>query len=82
MEATIDNILEGRLLNPPSHMFPNEDEFDEVAGPSTSGSEGGSGSPFASDYSLASTSSSDSGYEIERNSNIFGNQNELLRDER
>lgn len=28
------------------------------------------------------SSSSDSGYEIERNSNIFGNQNELLRDDR
>lgn len=30
----------------------------------------------------SSSSSLDSGYEIERNSNIFGNQNELLRDER
>lgn len=35
------------------------------------------------DYSPSTSSSSlDSGYEIERNSNIFGNQNELLRDER
>lgn len=33
------------------------------------------------DFSNGS-SSSDSGYEIERNSNIFGNQNELLRDDR
>lgn len=33
------------------------------------------------DFSQGS-SSSDSGYEIERNSNIFGNQNELLRDDR
>lgn len=41
---------------------------------------------FAGDRFEASTSTSnsslDSGYEIERNSNIFGNQNELLRDER
>lgn len=41
---------------------------------------------FAGDRFATSTSTSnsslDSGYEIERNSNIFGNQNELLRDER
>lgn len=55
-----------------------------AAGPSTSGlARPDLDDMFASnDYSTASTSSSDSGYEIERNSNIFGNQNELLRDDR
>lgn len=36
----------------------------------------------ASSAASSSSNSLDSGYEIERNSNIFGNQNELLRDER
>lgn len=63
-----------------------------TAQPSTSGVGGGDevngaigfGGLLDSDYSPSTSSSSslDSGYEIERNSNIFGNQSELLRDER
>lgn len=81
MEITIDNILEGRLQVPARFQgFDDEAEFGDV----NAGGGGADGGSSSSEYSsTASTSSSlDSGYEIERNSNIFGNQNELLRDER
>lgn len=76
MEITIDNILEGRLQVPARFPgFDEEAEFGDLNQP------GGSGD--AGDYpATGSGSSSDSGYEIERNSNIFGNQSELLRDDR
>lgn len=92
MEITIDNILEGRLPIPARFQdFNDENEFgdtnrvgatgDDANGESAAGASSSSGVGGGGDYSNAS-SSSDSGYEIERNSNIFGNQNELLRDER
>lgn len=82
MEITIDNILEGRLQIPARFQnFNDEDDFGETNGRGDGSSETGSSTP--NEYSTHSgSSSSDSGYEIERNSNIFGNQNELLRDER
>lgn len=86
MEITIDNILEGRLQIPARFQnFNDDDDFGESSqnadGSSTSGSSAPNEYSVRSDVSTGS-SSSDSGYEIERNSNIFGNQNELLRDER
>ncbi|XP_037041784.1 E3 ubiquitin-protein ligase AMFR-like, partial [Bradysia coprophila] len=87
MEVTIDNILEGRLQIPARFQnFNDEDDFGETSqngradGASTSGTSAPNEYSVRSDVSTGS-SSSDSGYEIERNSNIFGNQNELLRDE-
>lgn len=86
MEITIDNILEGRLQIPARFQnFNDEDEFGESS--QNGRTDGGSESTIPNEYYLRSdvstaSSSSDSGYEIERNSNIFGNQNELLRDER
>lgn len=75
MEITIDNILEGRLQVPA--RFPGFDEEAEFGDLNQPG-----GSSDADYSSSGSSSSSDSGYEIERNSNIFGNQSELLRDDR
>lgn len=91
MEITIDNILEGRLQIPARFQdFHDDDDFSEPSqnGRGSDGSSAsGSSSSAPHEYSVRSdvstgSSSSDSGYEIERNSNIFGNQNELLRDER
>lgn len=77
--------LEGRLQIPArfQNNFNDDDEFGETS--QNGGSE--SGSTISNEYLVRSdmstgSSSSDSGYEIERNSNIFGNHNELLRDER
>lgn len=88
MEITIDNILEGRLQIPPRFQnFSDDEEFDQAA-PNTSRSDTDAtySANNPNDYYLnvdfSNGSSSDSGYEIERNSNIFGNQNELLRDDR
>lgn len=93
MEITIDNILEGRLLVPGGRFdFDDDDTFGDSM-PSTSNDQPTDGTSRRSsedDYSSSSNTSSnnssiqlaDSGYEIERSTNIFGNQNDLLRDER
>uniref|UniRef100_A0A1L8DSF2 Putative e3 ubiquitin ligase n=1 Tax=Nyssomyia neivai TaxID=330878 RepID=A0A1L8DSF2_9DIPT len=86
IEITIDNILEGRLQIPARFQELDDDAFGE----SRVDADGAVGfaANTASDYyvnpvySRASSSSSEpSGYEIERKSTIFGNQNDLLRDE-
>lgn len=88
MEITIDNILEGRLQIPARFQnFDDEDDFGETSQSGRADGSSESSSTISNEYSVRSdassgSSSSDSGYEIERNSNIFGNQNELLRDER
>lgn len=99
IEATIDNILEGRL-QVPSRFQENIIEPD-VDAPSSSqaGTSGSYLARSASDYyvspnleySPASNSSSSgessptpstsSGYEVERSNSIFGNHNDLLREE-
>lgn len=88
MEITIENILEGRLPVPARFQMNDEDEFGDGQREIASTSEGAGGVQSASDYYVSpdiSTTSGisalESGYETERNSNIFGNQNELLRDE-
>lgn len=113
IEATIDNILEGRLQIPSrfqENIFDAAGDQNEAGeGPSTSrATDDGSGiyavrsasdyyvspnldySPLASNVTNSSTSSgnssptsttSSSGYEVERNNSIFGNQNDLLREE-
>lgn len=106
IEATIDNILEGRL-QVPSRFTDNILEPDhEAAGSSSASSSqaGPSGSYLArsaSDYYVSPhleysppppdgnnssgdsspTPSTSSGYEVERSNSIFGNQNDLLREE-
>lgn len=88
MEITIDNILEGRLQIPTRFQnFNDEDDFGENSQSGRTDGSSETGTAMPNDYFIRSdvssgSSSSDSGYEIERNSNIFGNQNELLRDER
>lgn len=95
MEITIDNILEGRLLVPGGRFeFDDDDSF----GDSTPSSNepptdeiSRRSSDAGADYSTSSSSSAgmsnatnqtESGYEIERSTNIFGNRNDLLQDER
>lgn len=112
IEATIDNILEGRLQIPSrfqENIFDAVGERNEAGeGPSTSRDDTGGVyavrsasdyyvspnldySPLASNVTNSSSSSSgnssptsttsSSGYEVERNNSIFGNQNDLLREE-
>lgn len=106
IEATIDNILEGRVQIPSrfqDNIFDNPDgDGGAGEGPSTSNSDGIYPARSASDYyvspnldysplatnnsgssgnSSPTSSTSSSGYEVERNNSIFGNQNDLLREE-
>lgn len=96
MEVTIDNILEGRLLIPGRFDFDEDDVFGDYM-PTTNehhidSTEIGSNSNNTININSSSSSNSittnsslnlaDIGYEIERSTNIFGNQNDLLRDER
>lgn len=77
MEVTIDNILEGRLLPPPRHEFDDDDAFGDYMAVSNE-------APSTSDTNAepnTANGSADIGYEIERSTNIFGNQNDLLRDD-
>lgn len=93
MEITIDNILEGRLLVPGGRFdfdddspFSDQhmDDFARLSPENDSNSH--SSNNNSTTNSISSTNSSlnlaDSGYEIERSTNIFGNHNDLLRDER
>lgn len=98
MEITIDNILEGRLLVPSDRFGFDEDgafndftvplnEQLQTDGTSQNSSENDANSNNSSNSSNSTTNSissslNDSGYEIERSTNIFGNQNDLLRDDR
>lgn len=93
MEITIDNILEGRLLVPGGRFEFDEDSpfseqhMDEFSRHSSENdSNSNSSSNNSTTNSISSTNSSlnlaDIGYEIERSTNIFGNHNDLLRDER
>lgn len=97
MEITIDNILEGRLLIPSDRFGFDEDgvfsdftvplnEQQQTDGMSRHSSENDANSNNSSNSTTNSISSSlnsaDSGYEIERSTNIFGNHNDLLRDDR
>lgn len=98
MEITIDNILEGRLLVPGGRFdFDDDDSFgDSTPSSNEPHTEGISrrSSDAGADYSTSSSSSggnsansnatnqTESGYEIERSTNIFGNRNDLLQDER
>uniref|UniRef100_A0A336L323 CSON003550 protein n=1 Tax=Culicoides sonorensis TaxID=179676 RepID=A0A336L323_CULSO len=116
IEATIDNILEGRVQLPSrfqDNMFDGDrnDMIGAGEGPSTSRATADDASPYpvrsASDYyvspnldysplasnltsssgnsssgnSSPTSTTSSSGYEVERNNSIFGNQNDLLREE-
>ncbi|XP_059613026.1 E3 ubiquitin-protein ligase AMFR-like isoform X2 [Phlebotomus argentipes] len=95
IEITIDNILEGRLQVPARFQELEGDDFGEPGSRASSSdaspdNSGAFAANSASDYyvnpvfSRASTSSSSSepgGYEVERKSNIFGNQSDLLRDD-
>ena len=81
MEITIDNILEGRLLVPGGRFeFDDEDEFGENA--SRTPDEASTSSSASEASTTSANSSMDNDYEVERNSNIFGNQYDLLRDDR
>lgn len=96
MEITIDNILEGRLLVPGGRFdFDSDDDdgafSDEFSRRSSdrdaiSNNNNNSNNNNFSNSSTSSTNSSsnlaDIGYEIERSTNIFGNHNDLLRDDR
>lgn len=98
MEVTIDNILEGRLLVPNQRFDFDDNETSSDTTPSSierldfsrrsSDSELNSNTiNISSSNSNNSANSSlvnlnDAGYEIEQSTNIFGNQNDLLRDER
>lgn len=94
MEITIDNILEGRLLVPGGRFdFDSDDDdgafTDDIS--RRSSTENGSNSSINNNNNnnISGTSSANSslnladiGYEIERSTNIFGNQNDLLREDR
>lgn len=64
---------------------PNDSHMDELHSPGTEASSNSSNSSSTTN-SISSTNSSlnlaDIGYEIERSTNIFGNHNDLLRDDR
>lgn len=98
MEITIDNILEDRLIPPGGRFdFDDDDSFGDST-PSSNEPHTGEisrrSSDAGADYSTSSSSSggmsatsnatnqTESGYEIERSTNIFGNRNDLLQDER
>lgn len=93
MEITIDNILEGRLLVPGGRFdFDSDDDdgafSDEFLRRSTDRdaiSYNSNNNNFNNSITSGTNSSSnlaDIGYEIERSTNIFGNHNDLLRDDR
>lgn len=98
MEITIDNILEGRLLVPGGRFdFDDDDTFgdstpssmgepnspDEVSRRSSdAGADYSTSSSVSGGSSSNATNQTESGYEIERSTNIFGNRNDLLQDER
>lgn len=98
MEVTIDNILEGRLLVPGGRFdFEDDSSFGEFTTNdhqhtddltrNTIDIDANSNNSNSSTTNLISTAHSsinmaDSGYEIERSTNIFGNHNDLLRDDR
>lgn len=98
MEVTIDNILEGRLLVPGGSFdfeddssfgdfTTNEHQHPDDLTRNISDIDANSNSSNSSTTNLISTAHSslnmaDSGYEIERSTNIFGNHNDLLRDDR
>lgn len=78
MEITIDNILEGRLLPPARHEFDDDDAFGDYMANIANDA------PSTSDTNAEPNTANglaDVGYEIERSTNIFGNQNDLLRDD-
>lgn len=79
MEITIDNILEGRLVPPTRLEFDDDDAFSDYTASTNSTPD--TGSSGTSDSTLSSLHSTDVGYEIERSTNIFGNQNDLLHDD-
>lgn len=98
MEITIDNILEDRLIAPGGRFdFDDDDSFGDST-PSSNEPHTGEisrrSSDAGADYSTSSslsggisatsngTNQTESGYEIERSTNIFGNRNDLLQDER
>lgn len=107
IEATIDNILEGRLQVPSRFQENILEPDNEVPGSSQAGTSSGSYlARSASDYYVSPhleyspssppavgggnngssgdsspTPSTSSGYEVERSNSIFGNQNDLLREE-
>lgn len=96
IEITIDNILEGRLQIPARFQEFDRVDFDEPDSRGTSSSDTTPDNftvlavnngfdmyvnPTLSRASTSSSSSEPGGYEVERKSNIFGNQSDLLRDD-
>lgn len=90
MEITIDNILEDRLIAPGGRFdFDDEDSFGDST-PSSNEAHTDAGADYSMSSSLSGgmsatsngTNQTESGYEIERSTNIFGNRNDLLQDER
>lgn len=81
IDITIDNILEGRLLPPNRLEFEddNDDTFTDYS-PSTNTTPDSESSSEVASNSINSLAG-DIGYEIERSTNIFGNQNDLLHDD-
>lgn len=81
IDITIDNILEGRLLPPNRIEFEddNDDTFTDYT-PSTDTTPNSESSSSIVSNSISSLAG-DIGYEIERSTNIFGNQNDLLHDD-
>lgn len=67
----------GYRANPANDYYVNPSRFAQFTDSSSSSTPASSPERESS----PTTSGFDSGYEIERNSNIFGNQNDLLRDE-
>lgn len=98
IEATIDNILEGRL-QVPSRFQENILEAEQEGAGAPQAGPSGYLARSASDYYVSPhleyspppnnsssgdsspTPSTSSGYEVERSNSIFGNQNDLLREE-